>query len=305
MAIPKKVRIVEVGPRDGLQNETVDIPTAAKIELINQLSQTGLSSIEVTSFVSQKRIPQLADAFEVFSNIQKENHVHYSALVPNIQGMAKALSANVKEIAVFTAASETFSQKNTHCSIEESLLRIQEIARLAKQHSIRYRGYISCALGCPYEGFIEPEKVARLAKRLLSLGCFEISLGDTIGVANPKTVQKLITTLTQTLSIDQLALHFHDTYGQALVNLYAGLELGISVVDSAITGLGGCPYAYGASGNVATEDVVYLLDGLGVETSVDLDKLLQVSEFIAKLMNKPLRSKVAEAKLGMHYGRFK
>jgi hydroxymethylglutaryl-CoA lyase len=298
MSLPKHVRIVEVGPRDGLQNEKEIIPTPVKIEFINRLSSTGLKSIETTSFVSQKRIPQLADAKEVLMGIQKNPGVHYPVLIPNSQGLEKALEAGTKEIAVFSAVSETFSQKNTHCSIAESFLRIEEIMNIAKPNQIPVRGYISCALGCPYEGEMSVQSVLDMAKRLFSYGCYEISIGDTIGVGTPKKAQKLMEALAQFIPIQQLAVHFHDTYGQALANLYACLEVGISVVDSSIAGLGGCPYAKGASGNVATEDVVFMLQGLNIETGVDLGSLIKISQFVTDFTKRPPRSKVAQAKLG-------
>jgi hydroxymethylglutaryl-CoA lyase len=293
----KRVRIVEVGPRDGLQNEKEIIPTHTKIEFIDRLSQTGLEAIEVTSFVSPERIPQLADQHEVYTSIQKSPNIQYSALVPNRQGMENAIKAGVKSIAVFTAVSETFSQKNTHCSIAESLERIQEVITMAKAHAIPVRAYLSCVLGCPYEGEIPFSKKVLIASRLYEMGCNEISLGDTIGVGTAQQAQRLIKALLPFIPIDQLAIHFHDTYGQALVNIYACLELGISVIDSSIAGLGGCPYAKGASGNVATEDLLYMLNGLGIETGVDMQKLIEVSRFVAEFTKRPPHSKVAEALL--------
>lgn len=291
------VRIVEVGPRDGLQNEKITIPTQVKIDLINRLSKTGLSTIEVTSFVSPKRIPQLADAAEVFSGILKVPNVHYPVLIPNLHGLENALTVNVKEIAVFAAVSETFSQKNTECSIEESFERIEKVMNLCKEQQIPVRGYLSCVLGCPYEGEIPLQNIVPIAKRLYEMGCSELSLGDTIGVGTPRKAQQLINALVDVIPIEKLAIHFHDTYGQALANIYACLELGINIIDSSIAGLGGCPYAKGASGNVATEDVIYMLNGLGLKTGVDLDELLQVSRFVAEITGRPPRSKVAQAKL--------
>lgn len=296
MNLPKKVRIHEVGPRDGLQNEKHNIPTENKIKFINMLSATGLKSIEVSSFVSHKRIPQLADGTDVFQAIEKIPGINYSILIPNVKGMEKALELGVKEIAVFTAVSETFSQKNTECSIAESLDRIEKIMALAKPNNIRVRGYISCALGCPYEGEMPPAKSKDLASKLLEFGCFEISLGDTIGVGTPDRAKKLCETVAESVPIPKLAIHFHDTYGQALANIYACLELGIQVIDSSVGGLGGCPYAKGASGNVSTEDVIYMLNGLGIETGVDLKKLLNVSRFVAEFTHQATRSKVAQAK---------
>jgi hydroxymethylglutaryl-CoA lyase len=297
MTFPTEVKLVEVGPRDGLQNEKPFIPTDKKIELINRLSQTGLKTIETTSFVSPKWIPQFSDNTEVLSKITRNPTISYPVLIPNVQGMQDALKAKVETIAVFCAATETFSQKNTHCSIQESLSRIAAIAELAKAHSLPMRGYISCVLGCPYEGEVPIEKVATLAKELFALGCDEIALGDTIGVGTPHKALALIQTVSQYIPISKLAVHFHDTYGQALANIYACLEQGISIIDSAIGGLGGCPYATGASGNVATEDVLYLLNGLNIHTGVNLKALLEVTEFVIQITGHKTRSKVAEALL--------
>lgn len=299
-----EVRIVEVGPRDGLQNEKAIISTATKIDFINRLSQTGLKTIEVTSFVSPKRIPQLADAAEVFSGIEKHNDIQYPVLIPNLQGLKSALPLHVKDIAVFCAVSETFSQKNTHCSIEESFERIAKIMEIAKgdtpnksiPNKISVRGYLSCVLGCPYEGEIPLQKIVPIAKRLYEMGCDEISLGDTIGVGTPLKAQNLIKALKDIIPIEKLAIHFHDTYGQALANIYACMELGISIIDSSVAGLGGCPYAKGATGNVATEDVVYMLNGMGIQCGIDLESLLEVSRFVAEFTSRPPRSKVAEAR---------
>ncbi len=292
---PKQVRIVEVGPRDGFQNEKMIIPTAQKIELIDRLAKTGLNTIEVTSFVSPKRIPQLADGAQVFAGIKKSNKIRFPVIVPNVQGLELALQAGVKEVAVLCAASETFSSRNTECSIEESIQRIKEILAIANLKTIPVRGYLSCSLGCPYEGYISPEIVAKLAKRLFKMGCSEISLADTIGIGTPHHAQTLIKTVVKYVPLSHLAIHFHDTYGQALANIYACLELGISIIDSSITGLGGCPYARGAAGNVATEDVLYLLNGLGIETGIDLNALVEISGFVGKLTQHPPRSKVTIA----------
>lgn len=299
MTIPKHVRIVEVGPRDGLQNEKIIIPTATKIDFINRLSMTGLKSIETTSFVSPKRIPQLADANEVLTGIMRMPKIHYSALVPNALGMEQAFQAGAEEVAVFSTVSETFSQKNTHCSIAESFARIVDVINIAQPLNIPVRGYISCALGCPYEGEMSIQNVVDMAKHLVSLGCYEISIGDTIGVGTPHKAQNLIKAIAHSIPIQKIAVHFHDTYGQALANIYACLELGVSVVDSSIAGLGGCPYAEGASGNVATEDVVYMLKGLAIETDIDLDALVQISKFVTEITGRPPRSKVALACLGL------
>ncbi len=297
MHLPKQVKLVEVGPRDGLQNENTFIPTEIKIELIERLAATGLSSIELTSLVSPRWIPQLADHAEVIQQTQRLPDVEYSVLVPNQQGYDQALALGVSQFAVFTAASDSFCRKNINCSLAESLERYQSIVKDAKQKNFRVRGYISCALGCPYEGEISPKAVLNVAEALLAMGCDELSIGDTIGVGTPGKVKTLLKTLLDA-GIDKkiLAVHFHDTYGQALANIYLALELGISIVDTSVAGLGGCPYAKGASGNVATEDVLYMLQGLGIETGVDLDALLEVDAFICQHLKKPSRSKVALAR---------
>lgn len=297
MSFPKKVKLVEVGPRDGLQNEATIVPTQVKIEFINHLSETGLTVIEVGSFVSSKWVPQMADSDQVLKNIIKKSGVNYPVLVPNLQGFESALAAGAKEISIFAAASETFSQKNINCSIDESLLRFSEVMVAAKQHNIRVRGYVSCVLGCPYEGEIKPEAVATIADKLFQMGCYEISLGDTIGVGTPHKAQRMIETVSKKIAKEHLAVHFHDTYGQALANIYAVLEQGIAIVDSSVAGLGGCPYAKGASGNVASEDVVYMLNGLNVDTGVNLDKLIHAGQFICEFLKKKSQSKVALATL--------
>jgi len=294
--LPKRVTMVEVSPRDGLQNEANFIPTDIKVALINRLSETGLQTIEATSFVSPTKIPQLADCKLVYPQIKKKNNIHYPVLIPNLQGLKEALSVDVKEIAVFSTVSETFAQKNINCSIDQSLVRIQEIMALAREHNIAVRGYISCVLGCPYEGAVNPTTVAELAEKLLSLGCYQISLGDTIGIGTPGTTVAMLEALAKkNIPFDKLAVHFHDTYGQALANIYAALQHGVSVVDSSVAGLGGCPYAKGATGNVASEDLLYLLNGLGIETGVDLQKLIDVGNFISAALKQPSRSKVAVA----------
>ncbi len=301
-ALPKTVTIVEVGPRDGLQNEKNNIPTATKIDFINRLSHTGLKNIEVTSFVSPKSIPQLSDGAEVFSEVQKIPDVTYSVLVPNTQGMNNAIASGADHIAVFTTVSETFSQKNTHCSIAESLKRIEDIIQIAKHQlpqPVPVRAYISCVLGCPYEGEVTVAAVVKMAKQLIHMGCYEISLGDTIGVGTPGKAKDLITAVSSEVPVSKLAVHFHDTYGQALANIYACLEQGVSVIDSSVAGLGGCPYAKGATGNVATEDVLYMLQGLGIETGINMDALIEVSRFVSEFTGRPPRSKVAQAKLGL------
>lgn len=297
MKYPKKVTLVEVGPRDGLQNEKETIPTDVKIAFINKLSETGLPVIETTSFVSPDWVPQLADAETVFSGIKKANTVRYPVLVPNLKGFEKAVAAGANEIAVFTAASETFSQKNTNCSINDSLTRIENVIDAAKAKNIPVRGYVSCVLGCPYEGDIAPEQVNLVTKQLMQLGCYQVSLGDTIGVGTAKDVHRLIELISQRIPLEQLAVHFHDTYGQALANIFAALQCGISTIDSSVGGLGGCPYAPGAGGNVATEDVLYLLNGLGIETGVDMTTLLEADQLIFKHLKRATRSRAARALL--------
>ncbi|KTC87585.1 MULTISPECIES: hydroxymethylglutaryl-CoA lyase [Legionella] len=297
MNYPQKVKIVEVGPRDGLQNESSFVPTETKVELINLLNESGLEHIEVTSFVSPKAIPQLADNEAVFTTIKKLASVHYSALVPNERGMLKALEVGVKEIAVFTAASETFNQRNINCSIAESIARFEPVLALAKAHKIRVRAYISCALGCPYEGKITPQQVASVARQLLKFNVDELCLGDTIGVGTPKQTKAVIEEMLELLPISQLGMHFHDTYGQAVANIFTSLECGINRFDSSVAGLGGCPYARGATGNVATEDVLYLMHGLGIETGVDIFKIVAAGDMICKALGKKNQSKVANALL--------
>jgi len=292
MSLPKSVKLVEVGPRDGLQNEKKIIPTAIKIDLINRLSNTGLRVIEATSFVSPQWIPQLADHSEVFQGITKGKNISYPVLVPNKKGLENAIAVGVKEVAVFTTPSETFCQRNTNCTVAESLQRIAEITEIANKNKIRIRGYLSCVLGCPYEGNISSESVADLAEKLIQLGCYEISLGDTIGVGTPGKTQTLLKTVMKKIPKEKLAVHFHDTYGQALANIYVALECGISVIDSAVAGLGGCPYAKGATGNVATEDVLYMLNGLEIESGVNLEKLVEAGRFISHYLDKPIQSKV-------------
>ena len=290
--IPKSVKIVEVGPRDGLQNEAHMVPAAVKIEFINRLSATGLQTIEATSFVSPKWIPQLADAEEVFRGIQQKPGVSYPVLVPNEKGMQRALAAGAKEVAIFTAASEAFNRKNINCSIAESIERFKPVTALATEHGVQVRGYISTVIGCPYEGPIAPQAVARVAKELAALGCYEISLGDTIGVGTPLKAQAMLAAVAAKVSMEKLAVHFHDTYGQALANIHACLELGVAVVDSSTSGLGGCPYAKGATGNVATEDVLFMLQGMGIETGVDLAKLLAAGAFISEALRRTPASKL-------------
>lgn len=292
MTFPKQVKIVEVSPRDGFQNESMIIPSEIKIDYINRLSDTGLKVIEATSFVSPKWIPQLADNREVFMGINKKPDIHYPVLIPNVKGLESALECGVKEIAVFTTPSEEFAKHNTNCTVLESLSRIQDVITRAQAAKVRIRGYVSCVLGCPYEGEIAPQKVAHIAKRLLDMGCYEISLGDTIGVGTPFKTQQLIKEVSKVIPLSQLAVHFHDTFGQALANIYVALEQGIATIDSSVAGLGGCPYAKGAAGNVATEDVLYLLQGMDISTGVDLSKIIQAGRFISTFLNRPPMSKV-------------
>jgi hydroxymethylglutaryl-CoA lyase len=295
--LPKHVKIVEVGPRDGLQNEKQTIPTAIKVELIDRLSDAGLPAIEATAFVSPKWVPQMADNADVMARIRRKPGVAYPVLVPNMKGFEAAADAGAREVAVFGAASESFSQKNINSSIAESLVRFAPVVAAARERDIRVRGYISCVLGCPYEGDIAPAAVARVADALYRMGCYEVSLGDTIGVGTPGRTQAMLDAVARVVPVDRLAGHFHDTYGQALANIYAALERGIAVFDSSVAGLGGCPYAKGASGNVATEDVVYLLHGLGCATGVDLDRLIDAGEFICAELHRPSSSKAGRAML--------
>lgn len=292
-----EVTLLEVGPRDGLQNESSFVPTKHKIDFINLLSNTGLQHIEVTSFVSPKAIQQLADNDLVFRSIQKPAHIHFSALIPNEHGMQQAIQAGVREIALFTAASESFNQRNINCSITESIARFEPVMHLAKTHQIWVRAYISCALGCPYEGEILPSQVAKVAQQLMALGIDEIDLGDTIGVGTPKQTKNLIDTLRTDIPLKHLAMHFHDTYGQAIANIHQALQSGIRRFDSAVAGLGGCPYARGASGNVATEDVLYLMHGLGIHTGIDIFKIAAAGDMICKILGRKNQSKVANALL--------
>ena len=297
MNLPQHVRLVEVGPRDGLQNEQQPISVADKVRLVDDLSAAGLRYIEVGSFVSPKWVPQMAGSAEVFARIQQVPGVTYAALTPNLKGFEAALQAGVKEVAVFAAASESFSQKNINCSISESLQRFVPVLDAAKQHGIRVRGYVSCVLGCPYEGEVAPAQVAWVAKDLFAMGCYEVSLGDTIGTGTAGKVRHLFNVVGRDVPRNLLAGHFHDTYGQALANIYASLLEGIGVFDSSVAGLGGCPYAKGATGNVASEDVLYLLNGLGIETGIDLDKLIAAGQRICAVLDKPNGSRVARARL--------
>ncbi|MCK4508627.1 MAG: hydroxymethylglutaryl-CoA lyase [Desulfuromonadales bacterium] len=295
MWLPKEMKIVEVGPRDGLQNEPQLVPTEVKVDLINRLSRSGLKAVEVTSFVSPKWVPQMADSRQVMEGIDRHKGVSYPVLTPNLQGLAAATAAGATEVAVFGAASESFSQKNINCSIDQSLERFAPLITQAIEQGMQVRGYVSCVLGCPYEGDVDQEQVARVARQLLDLGCYEISLGDTVGVGTPGRAQAMIDTVAAQVPVDRLAIHFHDTYGQALANVMACVEKGVSVVDSSVAGLGGCPYASGASGNLATEDLLYMLNGLGITTGVDIDALIEAGEFISSALGRPSGSKVAQA----------
>ncbi|WP_085299868.1 hydroxymethylglutaryl-CoA lyase [Cognaticolwellia mytili] len=294
-SLPTQVKIVEVGPRDGLQNEKLQISAEDKIALIEQLADAGVSYIESGSFVSPKWVPQMATSTDVFNGISRKDAVTYAALTPNMKGFEAAMAVNASEVAIFGAASEAFSQKNINCSIEESLQRFEPIMAAAKAANIPVRGYVSCVVGCPYDGFIEPEQVAMVAEKLYKMGCYEISLGDTIGVGTPATVTKMIQAVSARVPVEKLAVHFHDTYGQALTNIYSALQAGVMVVDSAIAGLGGCPYAKGASGNVATEDVLYMLNGLNIDTGIDFNKLLAAGWYISDKLGKAPVSKVSTA----------
>lgn len=296
--LPKSVRIVEVGPRDGLQNEKAEVPVAAKIALIEALALAGLRSIEAGAFVSPKWVPQMAGTAEVLAGLTRVPDVAYPVLVPNMTGLEAALAADgVGEIAIFGAASESFSRKNINCSIEESFARFEPVVAEALGRGVRVRGYVSCVVDCPYEGPIAPAKVAEVAGRLYDMGCFEVSLGETIGTATPGRARAMLEASAARVPIESLAVHFHDTYGQAIANIHACLQAGVRVVDSAIAGLGGCPYAKGASGNVATEDVVWLLHGLGITTGVDLDRLLEATRLACDAVGRPPSSKAAQALL--------
>ncbi|WP_043798052.1 hydroxymethylglutaryl-CoA lyase [Arenimonas composti] len=293
--MPAAVRIVEVGPRDGLQNEKTIIPAAAKIELIDRLSATGLRSIEATSFVSPKWVPQLADAAEVFAGIDRRAGVAYPVLVPNLQGYERALAAGAREVAVFTAASEAFNRRNINASIDESIARFEPVLERAASDGVRVRGYVSTVLGCPYQGEVPLADVVRVAGRLHALGCYEVSLGDTIGIGTPGKARAMLRAVAADVPMPALAVHFHDTRGQALANILACLEEGVAVVDAAVSGTGGCPYAAGASGNVATEDVVYMLEGMGIATGVDLAALVETGRWLAALLGRSSGSKVTVA----------
>jgi hydroxymethylglutaryl-CoA lyase len=289
------VRIVEVGPRDGLQNEPTTIPTATKVEFIDRLAQSGLRTIEATAFVSPKWVPQMADHLEVMQNLKRHEGVTYTALVPNLKGFQAALAAGVAEVAVFAAASETFSQRNIHCSIAESLERFEPVLQAARDASIRVRGYVSCVLGCPFEGTVSPKAVRDVAGALFRAGCYEVSLGDTIGAGTPSQTIALLEAVAEQVPVSQIAGHFHDTYGQALANTHASLQFGVRTFDASVSGLGGCPYAPGASGNVATEDLLYMLDGMGLQTGVNMHALLRAGDFICNALGRKANSRVAQA----------
>jgi hydroxymethylglutaryl-CoA lyase len=297
MALPSRVRIVEVGPRDGLQNEAAIIATTDKIALVDRLSATGLQTIEATSFVSPKWVPQLADAAEVFAGIARRDGVAYPVLVPNLQGYARAHAVGASEVAVFTAASDAFNRRNTNAGIDESLERFRPVLAQAAEDGVRVRGYVSTALGCPYQGEVPVAEVVRVARALHAMGCYEISLGDTIGVGTPNQARAMLRAVAGDVPMAALAVHFHDTYGQALANVLACLEEGVAVVDAAVSGTGGCPYAKGASGNLATEDLVYMLHGMGIHTGVDLDALAATGRWLAGLLGRESGSKVTRARL--------
>ena len=296
MALPSEVRIVEVGPRDGLQNESAMVPTAAKIELVDRLSATGLRTVEATSFVSPKWVPQLADAAEVFAGIARRPGVAYPVLVPNLQGYERARAVGADEVAVFTAASEAFNRRNTNAGIDESLERFAPVLERARADGVQVRGYVSTVLGCPYQGEVPLADVVRVARALHAMGCYEVSLGDTIGVGTPAKARDMLRVVASEVPMPALAIHFHDTYGQALANVLACLEEGVAVVDAAVSGTGGCPYARGASGNLATEDLVYMLHGLGVATGVDLDALVDTGAWLSGILGRATGSRVTRAR---------
>jgi hydroxymethylglutaryl-CoA lyase len=293
--LPARVRIVEMGPRDGLQNEKQEVPTEVKLELIERLGAAGLPAIEATAFVSPKWIPQMADHTEVLERIRRRRGVEYPVLTPNLKGYEAARAAGATEVAVFGAASEAFSKKNINCSIAESLERFRPVVEKARQEKVKVRGYVSCVVACPYEGDIKPEKTAEVADALYQMGCYEVSLGDTIGAGTPGRTQKMIEACAKRVPVAKLAGHYHDTYGQALANIYASIELGVATFDASVAGLGGCPYAKGATGNVATEDVVYMLHGLGIETGIDLDKLVETGAWISAFLKRDSSSRAGKA----------
>ena len=295
MKYPERVKMVEVGARDGLQNEPGSVAAEIKVALIDRLSDAGLPAVEVGSFVSPKWIPQMADTAEVMAHIRRKPGVAYPVLVPNMKGLEAAIAAKATEVAGFAAATEAFSKRNTNCTIAESMQRQAEVCKAALGAGLRVRGYISVVLGCPYEGEVKPEAVATVSQRLYDMGCYEISLGDTIGTGTPAKAQRMIETVAKKIPVGKLAGHFHDTYGQALANILAVMELGVATFDSSVAGLGGCPYAKGATGNVASEDVLYMLGGLGIETGVDMGRLLDAAEFICAQLKRPTISRAGRA----------
>jgi isopropylmalate/homocitrate/citramalate synthase len=297
MPLPDRVRLVEVGPRDGLQNEKEIVPTAVKVELVRMLVGAGFKSIEAGSFVSPKWVPQMADTADVLAALGRLPDVRFTVLTPNLKGLEGAVRAGVEEVALFAAATESFSRKNTNCSIDESLQRCGDVARAARGAGLRVRGYVSCALGCPYEGEVEPQAVLRIVRALDEMGCYEVSIGDTIGTGTPGPTRRLFETLARSVPVERLAGHFHDTYGQALANILASMELGVATFDASVAGLGGCPYAKGATGNVATEDVLYMLRGMGIATGVDLDRTIDAGKFICDALGRPPVSRAARALL--------
>lgn len=302
MTIPRSVKIVEVGPRDGLQNETRQVPTATKVELIGRLADAGLKTIEAAAFVSPRWVPQMADSADVMARIERRPGVTYPVLVPNVQGLEAALAAGAREIAVFGAASEAFSQKNINCTVAESLERFRPVLAAAKKAEVPVRGYVSCVLGCPYQGEVPAAAAADVAWALYEMGCYEISLGDTIGTGTPGRTKAMIDAVAKRVPLKKLAGHYHDTYGMAAANIYASLEMGVTVFDASVAGLGGCPYAAGAAGNVATEDVVWLMRGLGLDTGVDLDRLVDTGAWISAQLGRAPDSKVARALLAKRAG---
>lgn len=301
MNLPNKVKIVEVGPRDGLQNHPASVSVDKRVALINRISDCGFTAIEVGSLVSPDKVPQMADSETVYEQIERRRGTDYIMLIANKKGLDRALACQVKNIAVFCAATDTFSLKNIDCTVDESLANIETLCKLARANNINVRGYVSCVLGCPYQGPVDLEQVCLLAERLYEFGCCEISLGDTIGVGTPGSVRELVTTVARRIPIEKIAVHFHDTYGQALANILAALQSGVTIVDSSVSGLGGCPFAAGATGNVASEDVVYMVNGLGIETGINLDRLVSTSWFIANILCRPPTAKVTQA-LATKYG---
>ncbi|MDC1513515.1 hydroxymethylglutaryl-CoA lyase [Porticoccaceae bacterium] len=296
MTIPQSVKLVEVGPRDGLQNESAAVSTADKINLIHGLIDAGVSYIEAGSFVNPRSVPQMADSDQVFAGLRSTHAITLAALTPNLKGFERAMESGIKEVAVFASASEGFSQKNINCTVAESLTRFEPVMQAARDQGVAVRGYISCVVGCPYDGMVTPEQVDLVSRALFDMGCYEVSLGDTIGVGTAGHFKRLLDHLLLRTSADKLALHCHDTYGQALANICASLEYGIATVDASVAGLGGCPYALNATGNVASEDVVYMLEGMGISTGIDLDKLIEVGQSISSLLGKPTNSHVARAR---------